>query len=265
MPLAFPHRDDNIRLKRSPLVEVICQVRFPPILSIPAQKPVQFQERIRRRFPDFEVENSVRFELGVPSNLSAPAAATQTINRTYKFVSRKRGNTVTLAEDFFALSSTKYVVWEEFAADLQLASESVTGIYEPSHATRIGLRYVNVLDPEKLELSSLADVTDLLQPELRALYRADVWSEPSVFGVQLILDDEEGQLGFRMATRDDDGKRSLQLDFDYFQEDEDGLPLEDLVQRCERYHRVVYDAFRWSILDDRIDDFEPVPKRESPA
>jgi|SRR5215207_1349660 len=265
MPVAFPHQNDDVRLKRSPLAEVICQVRIPPILSIPENRPAAFQDRIRRRFPDFEVEDSVLFRVDVTSGAPLPAPQQQTVNRTYKFASLKRGTTVSLAVDFFALSSTRYVVWEEFASDLELVSNAVTEVYEPSHATRIGLRYINILDPIKLGLSSFSEVMSLLQPELTALYRPAVWGEPAEIGVQLVLDDEDGagRLGFRMGKRLQDGLASYLLDFDYFQEDEEGLPLEDLAQRCDRYHRVIYDAFRWSIAEGRLEVFDPVPKREA--
>lgn len=262
MALAFPPKVDDIRLLRSPLAEVVCQIRFPSILSIPTNSPVTFQEKIRRRFPEFETEDSVVFQVNASSGSPLPTANQQTINRAYKFFSRQRGSSVTLAQDFFALSTTKYAVWEEFASDLLLVSEAVREIYEPSHATRIGLRYVNILEPEKLGLSSLQEVVKLLQPVLTSMFVASVWTEPAEMVTQLVLNDDEGRLGFRMGKRVVDDRPVWQLDFDYFEEDVNGLPLENLIERCERYHTVIYDAFRWSIVDDRIDVFGPVLKQE---
>jgi uncharacterized protein (TIGR04255 family) len=266
MTLAFPHQDDDIRLKRSPLAEVVCQVRFPPILSIPERTPVAFQDRIRKRFPEYEVEEGIMFRVDVASGgLSVPAIPQQSATRTYKFSSRKRATVATLAIDFFALSTSRYIVWEEFANDLRLLTDAARGIYDPSHATRIGLRYINHLVPANLGLESVGAVIDLLQPELTTLFRTSVWDEPSEASVQLVLNDEEvgGRLGFRMGKRIDNLQPSLLLDFDYFEENEEGLPLEELVERCDRYHRVIYNAFRWSIAADGLDVFEPVPKLET--
>ena len=39
--------EDRCIYRRSPLIEVICQLRFPAILRIDAQAPAQFQEAIR--------------------------------------------------------------------------------------------------------------------------------------------------------------------------------------------------------------------------
>ena len=42
-------------LYRKPqLVEVICQLRFPTILSISAREPADFQEAIRKEFPQYK-------------------------------------------------------------------------------------------------------------------------------------------------------------------------------------------------------------------
>ena len=45
---------------RSPLVEVICQLRFPPILSINTEEPAQFQEAVRRDFPRYAARKEQR-------------------------------------------------------------------------------------------------------------------------------------------------------------------------------------------------------------
>ena len=44
---------DNTRhsYANSPLIEVICQLRFPTILSIGSTVPAQFQEAVRDEFP----------------------------------------------------------------------------------------------------------------------------------------------------------------------------------------------------------------------
>ena len=58
MALNFPQHPD-IPLSAPPLAEVICQVRFPPILRIVREEPSDFQERVRDRFPLLEVEQGV--------------------------------------------------------------------------------------------------------------------------------------------------------------------------------------------------------------
>ena len=54
--------------QRNPLAEVICQLRFPEILSIGANLPVDFQEAIRDEFPQYQS----RLELPAPKINGTP-------------------------------------------------------------------------------------------------------------------------------------------------------------------------------------------------
>ena len=44
---------DRCLYEKNQLVEVICQLRFPTILSISAKEPVEFQEAIRADYPQY--------------------------------------------------------------------------------------------------------------------------------------------------------------------------------------------------------------------
>lgn len=46
--------EERMIYARRQLVEVICQLRFPEILSIDASEPAAFQDRIRREYPQYE-------------------------------------------------------------------------------------------------------------------------------------------------------------------------------------------------------------------
>src|SRR6516162_10056939 len=50
---------ERVFFEHAPLVDVTCQLRFPPILRIESQLPADFQDRIRSIFPLLEraVEN----------------------------------------------------------------------------------------------------------------------------------------------------------------------------------------------------------------
>ena len=44
--------------KKSPLDRVICQLKFPPVLRIDADMPVEFQDCIRREFPNYDEKSN---------------------------------------------------------------------------------------------------------------------------------------------------------------------------------------------------------------
>ena len=68
------------------LIEVICQLRFPEILSIEANAPVLFQEIVRSSFPNYSVQKELSAPklTGVPGNMQVEPQ--QTTNN-YQFVS----------------------------------------------------------------------------------------------------------------------------------------------------------------------------------
>jgi len=247
-----------MRLLRSPLTEVVCQVRFPPILRIVNEAPAAFQECIRERFPRFETEDGFLFQLQFSGSEPIPSSTTHPTSRLFRFQDAEGDSAVTLSTDFFALSTSRYTVWEDFAQDLALIQEAVQATYAPGFSTRVGLRYVDRLVPSKLGLATFDDVLALLRPELTSLFRVSVWDPPAELLCQLILPDQDGTLGLRFGTQRTADELTFVLDFDYYEDQE--LPFEGLTARCHRYHDSIYDAFRWCINDDQFHVFQPVAK-----
>ena len=105
--------------QRNPLAEVICQVRFPPVLRIEAELPAAFQERIRQRFPVYRGSESA----GMLGGIAVPDEIMQMVRDSFPGVLQKQPQafasadekwTVTLAKDFLALATTDYSRWENF-------------------------------------------------------------------------------------------------------------------------------------------------------
>lgn len=61
----------RVRYQKSPLVEVVFQLRFPTILIINSNQPVDFQERIRERYPFFEEQTEEQGDILVNPQLKA--------------------------------------------------------------------------------------------------------------------------------------------------------------------------------------------------
>lgn len=259
MPLNFPRRPD-VRLLRSPLTEVVCQVRYPTILRIANEDPAAFQERVRRRFPRFEREEEFLFQLQFMSGGITEPPPVLPPSRLYRFRTIDEHTAITLTTDFYALSTTKYTVWEDFAQDLTMVHEAVQQVYQPSFAVRIGLRYVDHIVPSKLGLATFDEVVDLFRPELTTLLRVGAWDTPKEMLCQLLLDDQDGTLGFRFGKRLIDEEPTFVLDFDYYDDREQSFG--SLIERFDRYHDTIYHAFRWCIQDDKLQAFQPMAKED---
>ena len=124
------------------LADVICQLRFPEILTIETTLPAQFQEAIREDFPVYNVrrENTAP---GKPENRQV---------NNYQFTSEDGVWRVNLTSKFISLACTKYTCWEDFAGKLDKPLAAFIQLYKPAYFERVGLRYLNFISRENLGL-----------------------------------------------------------------------------------------------------------------
>ena len=181
---------DNRRYayQNAQLIEVICQLRFPTILSIDTREPADFQETIRAAFP--------RYQCQVEQLPAANGARPQTVNN-HTFLSDDGTCKLSLTKDFIALSTMRYSHWEDFAARLDEPLGQFIKIYRPACFDRIGLRYVNAFSREKLSLTSRR-WNDLLQPCYLGVLDEDEIDEASVIKCSV---DIERRLDSRAALK----------------------------------------------------------------
>ena len=136
---------------RNQLGEVICQLRFPEILAIGANLPVDFQEIIRDEYPQYAARKEAPAPklTGMPGNLTLEKQE-PTIN--YSFTSADGIWRVNLTGKFISLSCSRYTRWEEFAQKLDKPLAAFIKIYKPAYFERIGLRYLNFISRRDLGL-----------------------------------------------------------------------------------------------------------------
>ncbi len=136
------------------IAEVICQLRFPDILSIGANEPAEFQEAIRDAFPLYLRRQDLPAPkiTGVPGNLTLQNQQ-PVIN--YQFSSPDGTWRVNLTNQFISLTCTHYTCWEDFAAHLDKPLAAFIQIYKPAHFNRVGLRYLNFISRFSLGLEGV--------------------------------------------------------------------------------------------------------------
>ena len=133
------------------LGEVICQLRFPEILSIGVNVPADFQDAIRDEFPQY----SARKEAPAPKIIGAPGNLTlenQPASINYQFASADGAWRVNLTSTFISLACTKYTQWEDFAQKLDKPLAAFIKLYKPAYFERVGLRYLNFFSRKSLDL-----------------------------------------------------------------------------------------------------------------
>lgn len=168
--LEFPE-SPRVRFERNPLVEVVCQLRFPTILRISENAPAEFQELIRESYPRYRLGPSLEAPGDLPPEVLRILAKQLSVSSApvHRFQSEgERPRTVSLSQDFIALSETDYTDWENFRHELDVILGRFVEIYRPAPFVRIGLRYINRIDWAGLELGDLP-WQELIEPSFVGL------------------------------------------------------------------------------------------------
>ena len=160
------------------LAEVICQLRFPEILSIGANLPVQFQEAIRDQFPQYlrRQDNAAPRVTGAPGHFTLENQPAVT---NYQFTSADGVWRVNLTRRFLSLTCSRYTCWEDFAKKLDKPLAAFIQIYKPAYFERVGLRYLNFISRSALDLEG-TPFSQLIAPCYLGPLALDGISEPSV-------------------------------------------------------------------------------------
>ena len=171
---------------RSPLREVICQIRFPAILSIDTREPAEFQEAVRQVFPRYLVKQD-RLPPKIAMVNGAPRLEEQPTITNHHFVSEDNRWKLNLTRGFISLSTLSYDSWEQFGQMLDLPLAQFIRLYQPAFLQRIGLRYVNLISRRDLGLEGTPWRELLRAPYLGPLADPDV-DERDVAAVSTTFD-----------------------------------------------------------------------------
>lgn len=248
--------------EKNQIVETICQLRFPAILSIETREPADFQEIIREEFPRYSCQEEAQ---------PAQDGARKTI-KNYNFISEDGRWKLNLTRDFIALSTVQYSGWESFAHRLDGALGNFIQIYKPAFFERVGLRYLNGFSREKLELTEFRWV-DLIHPQYLGVLSSRNVNEADVskcaVDVEQKLDDRcnlklhAGPGSIRRAMRTDKGLQTVQeqetrfiLDMDLYAGGK--IPLADVAETLERLHNHADRVFSDAITDTLHNAMSPV-------
>ena len=172
----FPD-SERVVYRRNPLVAVICQLRFPPILRITTEVPAAFQEQIRKEFPLFS-ENAPEIGIEGPPGMPVPPALLELVKGSipkgqrvgYDFKSADGTWKVRLTRDFLSLSTNQYTRWEEFQKNLEGPLKALEQTYSPAFFTRVGLRSQDLIRRSQLGFSEATKWSTLIQPHIAGVY-----------------------------------------------------------------------------------------------
>jgi uncharacterized protein (TIGR04255 family) len=260
-PSPFPE-SERIIYAKNPLELVICQVRFPAILKISAEPPVDFQEPLRKDFPLFREVPPLDMGTGLPPELSAIMSKLMPLpsSKTYELTSEDGAWQITLTQDSLALLCKSYRRWEEFKSPLQKALALLEKIYKPSFFERIGLRYRDVIARNKLGLKDVP-WSELLSKDLAGEFHSRIADSVEGAWHQLSLrlqgDAAKVTLGHGLGNKD--GDVCYIIDTDFYTAERIGV--DDAERILAYFNRQAGRVFRWCIAERLHRTMEPQPVR----
>ena len=246
----------------NPLIEVICQLRFPPILKISHKEPVDFQDEIRLHYPLFETTRTQ-----IPAELSK---FVQQFNLplqsdiAYNFKSEDQRWNLTLTKDFIALSTSSYERYEQFKQRLEEVLTIFERIYKPSFYTRVGLRYKDLIIRSKLGIKD-NDWSELIAKRIASeLHNPELSSSIQTISKNLVLNTENGQitLNHGLVTVKEPLEKGDEIayliDADFYTEQKiEGN--ENVWKALNQFNQSAGRLFRWSITDTLHNAMQPQP------
>jgi uncharacterized protein (TIGR04255 family) len=249
--------------RKNPLVEVLCQVRFPPILKIAAEPPASFQERIRAEYPLFVEKQPDPIEIppGVPPQVARAVRESMPSGRptAYEFGSADEKWKVTLTRNFLALSTNSYNRWEHFQKHLQGPLSALADIYSPAFFTRVGLRYQDLIQRSELGAEDVA-WSKLIKPQFAGLLAVPevMESVEETLGQTLIRFPQfhaRVRINCGLVRTNEDNEESFLIDSDFFTEERTAI--EDVNNILSYFNRQSGRLFRWCIEDQLHSAMEP--------
>jgi uncharacterized protein (TIGR04255 family) len=257
----FPE-SDRVIYARNPLMQVACQLRFPPILKIAQQEPFDFQDQIRAWYPLFESG-----KMPFPPEISQMA---QQLNLPFlgevchTFKSEDQKWQLSITKDFILLSTSAYERYEQFQGRFREVVEIFESFYQPAFYTRIGLQYQDLIVRSKLGLED-RKWSDLITEHIASeLHNPEMADSIQAVTKNLVLCTEEGQVNFNhgLVTVKEEGASQGEiaylLDSDFYT-DQKMERDEHVWNLLSKFNQSAGKLFRWSITDVLHKALEPQP------
>ena len=258
-PLDLPEVKE-VPLPQAPLVRVLAQARFPPILAIRIPEEVaRWQEKLRAAYPHLSKEEVHSIEL---TGGEDPKVDKDLIWR----LADSENDTawqVSLGVNFVALDTTAYENRADFLERLRAVVAVVEDVFGPASTSRLGLRYIDQLTGEAVDR-----IGDLVHPEVLGIIQppsdGHVGLRDSVVGVMTQVQfcaregfGLQGRWGRLPADTTYDhgsleaiGEDSWILDLDMFTTEPQPFESETLLTMAGESAETLYRLFRHMVNDE---------------
>ncbi|MGA8657132.1 MAG: TIGR04255 family protein [Chthoniobacterales bacterium] len=248
------------KLKNAPVVLIIGQVRFSPILAIESSVPKIQAELRKKGFPKYDKVAQQSF--GVRADGGAISPSTE---YSWRFTDRDDRQSVVMATNAVTLQSALNQTAEEFDQCLFDVVSILYKVVEPDLIQRIGLRYINVIQPNGKALSDYVHEGLLGVPLEQVGATSSVWHLYSVnqtaagvliFQARYPISDvylpPDVLMGPILKLRPLQKCPSFVLDLDHFAEINAPFAMEPIEIAVQKFHSVLDRAFTLAVKESAL-------------
>ena len=179
------------KLAHAPVISIIGQVRFSPVLSIESYVP-KIQEELRKRgYPKFEKFTQQSLAFGPDGGAMPP-----TVAYSWRFSDRDDSQIAILNTNAISLYSGLNQTAQEFDEALLNVISPVSETVGPELIERIGLRYINVIQPSATTEQN-GGLSEYIQQGLLGLDLSKAGAKSSAWHIYSVNHTEYGILIFQ--------------------------------------------------------------------
>lgn len=230
-------RSENLdRYKRNFLQQAVCELRFPTLMELGDVKPpASVVSALRKEYPHLELSKEVTIGIGGES-----AGSTH----SHVFRSSKLTWTVSLKQNALSIETTAYTTYAQLRERVLRAVAAVEKVIDSDFYTRVGLRYINVID------TGDQVVNGWINPALVEPLRSGAFKGIDEYAGKLQLTAADGgcllQHGVRRRVPKENQSVVVHylLDIDTYRSD---VPIATVGVTMDCLHRQAFDMFDWSL------------------
>ncbi len=258
-PLTAPEPEE-VPLAHAPLVRVLAQVRFPPLLNLGSSGQVaRFQELVRDAYPILTAESSSTLAVDQAGNISVgPTEA-------WRFVDLSESWRLSLTPNFVALESKAYTSRSEFLRRWEVVLSATHSVVDPRVATRLGIRYI-----DRVDATDRDSILKLVRPEVGGTWPSFANERVNAIVTDTWFKHEVIQMHARFgllpsgSTIDPGALEPVEhpswiLDIDTFTDQRMEFNVERLREMTGNFAGRTYTFFRWAVTDEFLERFRGTP------
>ena len=248
---------NEVPLTEAPLIRVLAQVRFPPILSIEESSFVApFQEAIREKYPILQPEQTRGLIFG------SQGVVSDELQIIWRFADVGGSWRVSLTRNFVTLETVAYSSRSDFLERLENVLVALDVHIKPQIVERFGLRYIDRLveqdtkDLSKLVRHEVAGIVSTFGEYVHQAISESLFNLPEGHGQML------ARWGILPADTTIDptavepiAQPSWVLDLDMSLSQVREFNVKAIMSEAQQFAERIYTFFRWAVTDDFLRRF----------